>query len=384
MKEEESMKDIRVLLVGVGGYGAGYVREMLEHGAEKHALIAGVVDPYAASSPVYQALKDANMCFYDTVQDFYAEKSADLAVISTPIQFHAQQSIYCMEHGSHVLCEKPAAATVELVNEMIAARDKTGKTLAIGFQWCYDPAMLRLKADVDAGVLGRPVKLKGIVLWPRDIAYYKRGLGWAGKRYAQDGSPIFDSVASNATAHYLENMLWLTGKGFTGASITDMDVRTARANDIEMFDTIVMNAALDNGAKLFYVASHATGRDCVQDPLFIYEFEKATVTFGSLGESGDALKAVFKDGTVKDYGASAPNGCDKKLAALIAAARGEKTILPCPAEAAMRHTTAMAMIRAKNPEAEVFSDARVDEGMVWVPGLGERLMSCFEKETLDF
>ena len=72
MKEEESMKDIRVLLVGVGGYGAGYVREMLEHGVEKHALIAGVVDPYAASSPAYQALKDANVCFYDTVQDFYA------------------------------------------------------------------------------------------------------------------------------------------------------------------------------------------------------------------------------------------------------------------------------------------------------------------------
>ena len=53
------MKEIRVLLIGVGGYGMGYAREMLEHGAEKRASIAGVVDPYAASSPVYQALKDA-------------------------------------------------------------------------------------------------------------------------------------------------------------------------------------------------------------------------------------------------------------------------------------------------------------------------------------
>ena len=52
------MKEIRVLLIGVGGYGMGYAREMLEHGAEKRASIAGVVDPYAASSPVYQALKD--------------------------------------------------------------------------------------------------------------------------------------------------------------------------------------------------------------------------------------------------------------------------------------------------------------------------------------
>lgn len=378
------MKEIRVLLIGVGGYGMGYAREMLEHGAEKGASIAGVVDPYAASSAVYPALKDANVRFYDSVEAFYAQDSADLAVVSTPIQFHAQQSIYCMEHGSHVLCEKPAAATVELVDAMIDARNRTGRTLAIGFQWCYDEAMQRLKADVDAGALGRPVKLKGIVLWPRDIAYYKRGLGWAGKKYAQDGAPIFDSVASNATAHYLENMLWLTGKGFEGAEIVDMDVRTARANDIEMFDTIAMDARLDNGAKLFYVASHATGRDCVQDPLFVYEFENATVMFGSLGETGEALKAVFKDGTVKDYGASTLNGWNKKLDAMIAAARGENVVLPCPAEAARRHTAAMAMIRQKNPEAEVLPNARVDEGMVWVPDLGNRLKDCFERETLDF
>ena len=44
----------------------------------------------------------------------------------------------------------------------------------------------------------------------------------------------------------------------------------------------------------------------------------------------------------------------------------------------------MEMIREKNPEAETLSGARVDEGMVWVSGLGDRLKACFEKETLDF
>ena len=69
----------------------------------------------------------------------------------------------------------------------------------------------------------------------------------------------------------------------------------------------------------------------MQNPLFIYEFEKAIVTFGSLGETGDALKAVFRDGAVKDYGASTLNGWNKKLDAMIAAARGEAVTLPCPA-----------------------------------------------------
>ena len=337
-----------------------------------------MVDPYAAASPEYARL--AGTPIFQSVEEFYADHTADLAVVSTPIQFHARQTVYCLEHGSHVLCEKPAAATTALVDEMIAARDRAKKQLAIGFQWCYDPVMLRLKADVDAGVLGKPVSMKGIVLWPRDRAYYRRGLGWAGKKYGKGGEPIFDSVASNATAHYIENMLWLTGPGFLGAEIADMTVRTLRANDIEMFDTIVMDARLDNGAKMFYVASHATGSDGVQNPAFVYEFEKATVRFGDLGEDGGSLKAVFRDGTVKDYGVSSPHGWSTKLAAMVSAARGDEVVLPCPAEAARRHTSAMEMIRAKNPDSEVFpaGSVRVDGDLVWVPGLKDRLVACYE------
>ena len=374
------MDKLSVLLVGVGGYGAGYVREMLDHGAARGAVLAGVVDPYAATSRYYDELAACGARFFDTVEAFYDKNTADLAVISTPIQFHAQQAIYCLEHGSHVLCEKPAAATVENVERMIEARDRTGRTLAIGFQWCYDPAMLRLKVDVDAGLLGRPVAMKSIVLWPRAVSYYKRGLGWAGKKYDASGAAIFDNVASNATAHYIENMLWLAGSGYGGADVADMKVQTLRANDIEMFDTIVMDAALENDARMFFVASHATGSDGWQNPTFEYEFERATVRYGAIGKDGAALVAAFKDGTVKDYGESSTGGYDRKLETAIALARGEKTALPCPAEAAIRHTRAMAMIRAKQPEAGVFpaEAVRTDDGMVWVPGLTEKLIRCYE------
>ena len=374
------MDKLPVLLVGVGGYGSGYVREMLDHGAERGAALAGVVDPFAATSRYYDELTAHGTRFWDTVEAFYAENAAGLAVISTPIQFHAHQAIHCLEHGSHVLCEKPAAATVEDVEKMIAARDRTGRTLAIGFQWCYDPAMLRLKADVDAGLLGRPLAMRSIVLWPRAISYYKRGLGWAGKKRDAAGAAIFDNVASNATAHYIENMLWLAGEGYKGVDVAEMTVRTLRANDIEMFDTIVMDARLENGARMFFVASHATGRDGWQNPVFEYEFERATVRYGALGEDGSSLVAAFKDGTVKDYGVSSTGGCAHKLETAIALARGEDTALPCPVEAAIRHTRAMAMIRAKQPEAEVFSpeSVRTDDGMVWVPGLTEKLIRCYE------
>ena len=380
-----SMKPLSVLLVGAGGYAANYVREMLDHGEERALRLAGVVDPYAATLPSYAELKQRGARFFGTVNQFYDLNSADLAVIATPIQYHAPQAVACLAHGSHVLCEKPAAATPEDVERMIAARDASGRALAIGFQWCYDEAMLRLKADVDAGALGRPVALRSIVLWPRAISYYKRGMGWAGRKYDAAGAPIFDSVASNATAHYLENMLWLVGAGYNGADITGMTVRTMRANDIETFDTIVMDAVLENGAKALFVASHAVGEDGRQEPAFVYEFENATVRFGGIGENGSNILARFRDGSVKDYGLTNLGGVASKLDRVCAIARGEPLPLPCPAEAALRHTRAMAMIREKQPEADVFPESavRVDDGLVWVPGLRDRLVKCYENwETL--
>lgn len=378
------MKPLSVLLVGVGGYGANYAREMLEHGEERALTLAGVVDPYAATSPYYAGLQQRGARFFSTVNQFYDYNRAGLAVIATPIQFHAPQAVACLAHGSHVLCEKPAAATPEDVERMIAARDASGKTLAIGYQWCFDAAMLRLKADVDAGLLGRPLSLRSIVLWPRPISYYKRGMGWAGRKYDAGGAPIFDSVASNATAHYLENMLWLTGSGYGGADIADMTVRTLRANDIETFDTIVMDAALENGARLMFVASHATGAEGRQEPAFVYEFENAVVRFGGIGQDGSNIVAQFRGGGVKDYGHTGLGDVSTKLEWVAAIARGEQRPLPCPAEAALRHTRAMAMIREKQPEAEVFPPeaVRVDDGLVWVPGLRDRLVKCYENREM--
>ena len=344
----------------------------------------GVVDPYAAGAPDYAALRDLNVPLVDLPGMFYAGHSAELAVISTPIQFHAAQTVFCLRAGSHVLCEKPAAATVQEVEEMIAARDETGRRLAIGYQWCYDPAMLSLKRDIDAGLLGKPLSLKSIVLWPRDFRYYHRGQGWAGRRFAPSGEPIFDSVASNATAHYLENMLWLCGRGFDGEDFDTMSPRVWRANDIETFDTICLAGRLKNGAEIRFAASHAVQPGEWQDPAFVYEFEKAVVSYGGIGRKSGSLTARFSDGTVRDYGDSVTGGCENKLKTAVAMARGENVSIPCPAEAAMRHTTAMSMIFRICPDAEVFPESdicRTDE-RVWVPGLADKLIDYYNSGTL--
>lgn len=368
--------DTKILLVGVGGYGTTYVNAALLH-PQRPITVVGIVDPYAASSKLYDVIVEKGIPIYQSVEDFYAQGTADLAAISTPIQFHAQQAIYCMEHGSHVLLEKPIAPNLELAQKMMAARDATGKMLAIGYQWCYDEAMLRLKADVDAGVLGKPKRLRALVFAPRDLAYYSRGLGWAGKKFDAQGNPIFDSVAANATAHSLENMLWLIGKGYQGAEIETLEAETARVNDIEMYDTAVIRVHAQGGVPLHFVVSHATGRAHSQNPMFDYEFENAVLHYSDGGEN--MLCARFRDGTEKQYGSSNPGGGLPKLWRAVDVIQG-KAELPCPAEAAAAHTRAMELCLKACPQPHVFTgaDRVMDEGMLWVPGLAEGLRTCYE------
>lgn len=378
------MKEIRVLLVGIGGYAAGYVREMAERGIQGGLKLAGVVDPYAEKSARYDEARSMTSVFCNSVEEFYAEHEADLAVICTPIPLHAPQAICCMEHGSHVLLEKPIAGTPEDAQRIIEARNRTGKMLAIGFQWCSDPAMHAFRQDVQAGLFGDILSMRALVIWPRDIAYYNRGSGWAGKKYDKDGHPIFDSVASNATAHYLFNMLWVSSK-----ELTDVQAVTARANPIETYDTILLKGKLGN-ADLTYVATHAGGKDVIQNPMFEYVFEKGSISFGGYGKSGGELTFRFSDGAVKQYGESRTDtGANRmhKLWDFAEAAAGEGGKIACTAEEALLHTNAMAAIRAVCPEAYVFpaEQIRLDDGMYWVPGLTDILINCYETRTLpDF
>lgn len=53
----------------------------------------------------------------------------DAVYIASPNSLHASQSILCMQHGMHVLCEKPLASNVSEARAMIAASEKFNVTL---------------------------------------------------------------------------------------------------------------------------------------------------------------------------------------------------------------------------------------------------------------
>lgn len=376
-------KEVSILLVGIGGFGGSYVNELLEN-EERDFKITGVVDPLAEQASCYPALREKNIPFYAELENFYAEQEADLAVISSPIHFHCPQSTFCLSQGSSVLCEKPLAAVVQDGLKMKKARDETGEFLDIGYQWSHSEAVLKFKQDVLDGVLGRPLRARTIILWPRDQEYYARN-SWAGRIKDDKGHWVLDSVANNATAHYLHNLFFVLGPEINKSSYpSSLTAELYRANDIENYDTAVTRIKTEEDLELLYYASHSV-RERYQET-FCFEFEKGRVVYGELEqENQGTITAEFNDGTKKYYGNPEKNRKRKLWLALEAVRKGEDFVY-CGPEAALPQTISINGFQESAGEIrdypEDIKNYDRQKQQYWIEDLDNILIKAYREEKL--
>ena len=368
---------MKILLVGAGGYGAGYVTTLLEN-TDPSIIFEGVVEHRISDCAKKDALGVAGIPVYATMEDFYREHTADLAIICTPPFLHKEHSICALRHGSYVMCEKPVAPTLEDAEAMLAAEKEYGRWIAIGYQWSFSEEMQRIKNDFLSGALGKPISLKCAISWPRGLDYYSRGSGWAG-RVSKDGIMMLDSIASNACAHYIHNMLFLLSKDMdTSAEVESIEGACFRANDIESFDTCTIRMKVGE-AELYIAASHAAEKE--RWPEFVYEFENATLTY--VEDDGGEVIATLKDGTTKSYGIL-PKHTKAKVWDCVRAIR-EGTTPICTVKTAMSHTKVIKKI-FEEIRTQSFPDELIafDEKnrRVYVNGLYEKMYKAYDDMAL--
>ncbi|MBP1769071.1 MAG: oxidoreductase domain protein [Candidatus Aminicenantes bacterium] len=164
-------KPVSIVLAGIGGMGAVYLGALLENKEKRDFRLAGTVDPQPRRCPHLAELRAREIPVFESLEAFYARRRADLAVIASPIQFHCGQTCLALSRGSAVLCEKPAAATIQEMYRMREAEREYKRWVAVGFQWSFSTAIRALKGDIQSGDYGRPRRLKCLYLWPRNEAY---------------------------------------------------------------------------------------------------------------------------------------------------------------------------------------------------------------------
>ncbi|UCD75544.1 MAG: Gfo/Idh/MocA family oxidoreductase [Phycisphaerales bacterium] len=371
-----------IALVGLGGYGQVYLESLLDNPQRDGWRIVAAFDPEPERCSYLARLNALQVPILDSSDEFYAAIEADLVVVSSPIQMHCEQTCAALERGAAVLCEKPAAAVVQDVDRMIAARNACGGIVAIGFQWSFSRGIRDLKRDILSGLFGAPRRFRSLTLWPRDESYYRRN-NWAGRLRDDAGRWVLDSPANNAMAHDLHNMLFVLGDEPAGSAVpASVTAETYCANQIETFDTVAARVITKGGVEILFIASHATSE--VANPVFSGEFENATVEY-----AGDDSPIIARcaDGSVREYPSPQADPQTAKLWCCVDALR-EGAEIPCGLEAARSHTLCVNGIHESSPRAGRFPDPMIERSgaagrvLTHVPGLAEALRRCYAQAEL--
>ena len=363
---------VTVALVALGGYANVYQRALFAKMAAHDVKLVAGIDPNPVGSHFLNQFEAADIPIYPDLDSFYAEATADLVIIAAPIHLHAPLTIKALEHGSHVLCEKPLTATIQDALTMAAAQQKAERFVGIGYQWSYAPAIQALKAAVMAGTLGRPLRLRTRAFWPRSRSYFARNR-WAAKLKTARGDWVLDSPAHNATAHYLHNSLYILGATReTSACPISVQAELYRANDVENFDTATLYIHTQNDVDLFFYTTHAVSEKI--GPIFTYEFEDAVVEYPS---AEGAIIAQFKNGHEKNYGNPFDADDDKLWQAADAVRTGDPPA--CGIAAATPQLLCINGAQESMWDIVTFPadliarrrDGESDDTLVWVRGLPE-------------
>lgn len=135
-------------------------------------------------------------------------RCCDAIVITTPHYSHREIAVYALEHGIHVLCDKPAAVQASEVEKMLAAAQANPATaLALIHNQRTAEVFRKVKELIASGELGQLRRSSWIVNnWWRPDSYYESS-SWRGTWAGEGGG-----VLVNQAPHQLDLWLWLCGK----------------------------------------------------------------------------------------------------------------------------------------------------------------------------
>jgi predicted dehydrogenase len=93
--------------------------------------------------------------FTDDWRESIARDDVDLVCITTPPKFHHEMTMFAIERGKHILCEKPMAMNAEEAREMTEAAEKAGVLALIDHELRFQPGRMRAYEMLREGAVGK-------------------------------------------------------------------------------------------------------------------------------------------------------------------------------------------------------------------------------------
>lgn len=142
---------VRFAVIGTAGIGIHHIEGIHETADAELTAVCDIIPEYAAACAAQNNLT----CYYTDYNEMLADGGFDCVIICTPDYVHKEQAIAALEHGYHVLCEKPLAMTLEDCGEIVAAAKKSDRKFMVGQVCRKAPAFRLAKQMADRGEIGK-------------------------------------------------------------------------------------------------------------------------------------------------------------------------------------------------------------------------------------
>jgi len=143
----------RIAKIGVIGTGMGRYH-MAGFAKNKRAKLLAVCDLNEKEARAFAKQYGARYVFTD-YRDMCSMKELDALSIAVPNYLHAPMTLFALEHGKHVLCEKPLTFDAAGAVKLVRAARRAGRRLMVNMSLRWYPTAYMIKQLVDRGELGR-------------------------------------------------------------------------------------------------------------------------------------------------------------------------------------------------------------------------------------
>lgn len=231
--------------IGVGFLGAGDISVLHAAAVKKcpGARLAGLWN--RSQDRALQRAAEFGCPNFASPEELVKDPAVDAVFVLTNLESHLEYTRLALEHGKHVLVEKPVGVSVGEIEQMKALAEAKGLVCMPGHNYVYEGGMVRTRELVENGDLGKIVSAYVMynIHHPEEVA----------KRYP--------GVVRQILTHHSYILLYLVGKPVELCAMK----ATLHYQEYPEEDIAMVQMRLANGALAHFCASFAAD-DHAADP----------------------------------------------------------------------------------------------------------------------
>lgn len=196
--------------IGIGVIGTGFARRTQIPGfaaldnAEVVSVASGKLENARSAAEEF-GIPHHTENWHDTV----LSDGVDLVCVTTPPNMHLEMTAFALNHGKHVLCEKPMAMNAEEAGQMTRLAEQTGLLSLIDHELRFTNGRIKAFEMIRAGKIG-PIRHAKYLF--RNASRGDENLPWTWWSDIEQGGGALGAIAS----HAIDTFRWYCGAEIAG------------------------------------------------------------------------------------------------------------------------------------------------------------------------